>query len=82
MNEEDTQAGIQLIPDLIKRLQFDVKNQPPDFLPAITQSIIILNGFLIGIHDAQFQQTKNLLNDLKHRRKGEGNQNGSGTKGK
>lgn len=72
MNEEDHQKAVALIPQLIDRLQFDIKNQPPDFLPAITQSIIILNGYLAGIGEINFNEIKMMLSDMKNRRN-EGN---------
>ena len=81
MNEEDHQRAVALIPELISRLEFDIKNQPPDFLPAITQSIIILNGFLAGIGEISFQEVKSMLQDMRNRRN-EGNQNGSNEKEK
>lgn len=86
MNEDQTTKINQLMDEILNRLDFDVKNQPPDHLPAITNAIVILYGFKSGMlkgderHFLEMNLIKNVNNQIRSFQQGqEGNQNGSGT---
>lgn len=82
MNEDHEVRISGLMDELLKRLDFDIKNQPPQHLPAITQAVVHLNGFRTGMikgdekHMVELTLLKNINNQVKDFGKG-GQSNGN-----
>lgn len=81
MNELHERKISELMDTLLLRLNFDVKNQPPDHLPHITEAIVLLNDFknqssnVDEKHIAEMKLIKNITNQI------QGRENNGGNKG-
>lgn len=80
MNEDHETRIATLMDDLLIGLDFDIKNQPPQHLPSITQAVVHLNAFRTGMvkgdekHMMEITLLKNINNQVKDF--GKGGQNG------
>lgn len=74
-----------LMDELLDRLKFDIKNQPPQHLPEIARAMIILHGYSSGQiradeqHIYEINLLKNVSNQVRSFGQG-GDQNNGGRK--
>jgi len=85
MNEDHEVKIAGLLDNLLIRLDFDIKNQPPTHLPAIANAVVILNGFRVGMikGDEKHHYEINMINNINKQIKSfgkEGGENGEAPK--
>lgn len=84
MNEDHEVKIAKLMDDLLQRLDFSIKSDPPPMLPYITQAVVHLNAFRTGMikgdekHMMEITLLKNINNQVKDFGKG-GQNNGGNT---
>lgn len=49
MSEDQESSIAALMDNLLTRLDFDIKHQPPEHLPPIANAVVILNGYRTGV---------------------------------
>lgn len=87
MHENHEVRIVQLMDELLQRLAFDIKNQPPQHLPHIAQAVVHLNAFKVGAvkgdekHLYEITLLKNINQQVKGFNQG-GNQDGRNESGR
>lgn len=82
--DENQSTQIQVLMDeLLKRLDFDIHNQPPQHLPHIANAMVILHGYKTGMikadekHIYEINMIKNVNNHIKSFGQGGGDEQSS-----